>query len=150
MLEISATSFIFTFKLWDWGRLGLDGKPRPVHLEHGFKALQYDRTTSWVNQELVNVIKRVSDTEEITGLHEREFLETRRYTFSDTVEIKTFGSVNMGNLVSGKRALIESLDDSFEPYEIHYAETFIIPATLEKVRVRCLDDSCMLIKAHVR
>ncbi len=150
VLEISATSFIFTFKLWDWGRLGLDGKPRPVHLEHGFKALQYDRTTSWVDQELVNVIKKVSDTEEITGLHEREFLETRRYTFSDTVEIKTFGSVNMGNLVSGKRALIESLDDSFEPYEIHYAETFIIPATLEKVRVRCLDDSCMLIKAHVR
>jgi mannose-6-phosphate isomerase class I len=150
VLEISACVYIFTFKLWDWGRLGLDGKPRPVHLEHGLKNLQYDRRTSFVNRELVNAITRVSENEEITGLHPLEFLETRRFTFKDTLDIPTKGSVNMANLVSGQKMTIESVDGSFEPYEIHYVETFIVPENIQTYRVRCQDDECILMVAHVR
>lgn len=42
VLEISATPYIFTFKLWDWQRLGLDGLPRPIHIEHGKQVIQWD------------------------------------------------------------------------------------------------------------
>ena len=48
VLEISATPYIFTFKLWNWDRLGLDGLPRPIHIEDGEKNIQWNRTTSWV------------------------------------------------------------------------------------------------------
>lgn len=57
MLEISATPYIFTFKLWDWGRLGLDGLPRPVHLDHGQQVIDWQRDTQWVHDNLVNRIE---------------------------------------------------------------------------------------------
>ena len=72
MLEISATPYIFTFKLWDWGRVGLDGTPRPIHLEHGVRNIQWDRTTEWVRNNLVNQFVPVASgegwREERTGL----------------------------------------------------------------------------------
>ena len=54
VLEISATPYLFTFKMWDWGRLGLDGVPRPVHLDHGRANVQTGRRTTWVAENLVN------------------------------------------------------------------------------------------------
>ena len=46
---------------------------------------------------------------EHTGLHELEFIETRRYTIKENSSHKTHGTVNMLNLVDGKSALIEEI-----------------------------------------
>ena len=54
VLEISATPYIFTFKLWDWGRTGLDGRPRPIHLDHGFANIDWSRRSHWVEENLIN------------------------------------------------------------------------------------------------
>ncbi len=83
VLEISATPpYIFTFKLWDWDRLGLDGLPRPIHLDHGFENIQWDRTTTWVEENLLHRQVTLKEDEnckiERTGLHELEFIETIR------------------------------------------------------------------------
>ena len=45
VLEISATPYNFTFKMWDWDRLGLDGLPRPIHIDDGLANIQWNRTT---------------------------------------------------------------------------------------------------------
>lgn len=135
VLEISATPYIFTFKLWDWGRLGLDGRPRPVHLDHGESNIQMTRDTTFVEHELVS---RYSDgpvpREERTGLHRLEFIETRRHWFEDAVELECHGSVNMLNLVEGVSARVEPVDGG-PALEVHYAETFIVPASVGRYRV---------------
>ena len=81
VLEISATPYIFTFKLWDWDRLGLDGKPRPIHLDYGIANIQWDRTTEWVRKNLVNPVQPIASgpgwREESTGLYKSEFIETQ-------------------------------------------------------------------------
>lgn len=134
VLEISATPYIFTFKLWDWGRLGLDGKPRPIHLRHGLANIQFDRDTDWVMDNLVGRTEKLREedgiVEERTGLHEREFIETRRHWFTRPVRHDTRGNLNVLNLVEGREAVVKSPSGAFEPFTVHYAETFIVPAAV--------------------
>lgn len=159
VLEISATPYIFTFKLWDWERLGLDGKPRPVHIEHGKEVIQWNRTTPWVKENLVNAVYEIQEEEndckvEHTGLHSLEFIETRRYTSNHITNHDTKGTVHVLNLIDGKEAIVESSDHAFEPFVVHYAETFIIPAQVGAYTIRPYGDSeneeIKLIKAYVR
>jgi mannose-6-phosphate isomerase class I len=158
VLEISATPYIFTFKLWDWDRLGLDGRPRPIHLTHGAANIQPDRTTTWVEQNLVNQLQDVASgpdwREERTGLHEREFIETRRHWFTDVVPHHTHGGVQVLNLVQGAEAVVESPGGAFEPFVVHYAETFIVPAAVGAYTIRphgpAAGTECATMKAYVR
>lgn len=158
VLEISATPYIFTFKLWDWGRLGLDGRPRPINIGHGRNVIQWDRTESWVRKEILNQVVLVAEgdgwREEHTGLHEREFIETRRHWFTKPVLHHTDGSVNVLNLVEGEEAIVESPSGFFEPFIVHYAETFIIPEAVGEYIIRPYGESegteCATIKAFVR
>jgi mannose-6-phosphate isomerase class I len=140
VLEISATPYIFTFKLWDWDRLGLDGKPRPVHLEHGKRNIRWERRTEWTKRNLVNRAERVAEgdgwVEERTGLHELEFIETRRHWFDTKVEHHTNGGVQVLNLVEGDEAVVESPTGAFAPFTVRYAETFIVPASVGAYTIR--------------
>jgi mannose-6-phosphate isomerase class I len=158
VLEISATPYIFTFKMWDWGRLGLDGTPRPIHLQHGFRNIQWDLTTQWVETNLIKVVDPVAKgsgwREERTGLHEREFIETRRHWFTAPVHHSTNGGVNVLNLCEGREAVVESPTGQFSPFVVHYAETFIVPAAVGDYVIRPHGPSegqeCATIKAYVR
>ena len=121
VLEISATPYIFTFKLWDWGRLGLDGRPRPINIGHGKHVIQWNRTEPWVRREIYNKID---------------------------------GSVNVLNLVEGREAIVESPTGEFDPFVVHYAETFIIPESVKQYTIRPYGESegkqCATIKAFVK
>ncbi len=140
VLEVSATPFIFTFKLWDWGRLGLDGRPRPVHLAHGLANIQPERDATWAQQHLLHRAQPLAEgagwREERTGLHEFEFIETRRHWFSAPVQHDTRGTLHVLNLVQGRAAVVESPHGHFAPFVVHYAETFIVPAAVGPYTIR--------------
>lgn len=158
VLEISTTPNRFTFKLWDWDRVDLDGMPRPINLEHGLKNIKWDRDTTYVHQELYNQIEPLEEGEgykvERTGLHELEYIDTIRHWFKVPVLHKANGSVRMVNLVGGTAALVESVDGSFEPLRISYGETFIVPASVGDYIVRPAEENpaeyLVTIEASVR
>ncbi|HEV2488115.1 MAG TPA: class I mannose-6-phosphate isomerase [Terracidiphilus sp.] len=157
VLEISATPYIFTFKLWDWARLGLNDLPRPIHLKHGLANIQWNRDREWVAKNLVSPVREIACgegwREEATGLHELEFLETRRHWFTVPVEHDTAGTLNVLNLVEGEEVVVESPKNAFAPFVVHYAETFIVPAWVGRYRIspaKNVNKPLATIKAFVR
>ncbi|MDN0072520.1 class I mannose-6-phosphate isomerase [Bacteroides caecigallinarum] len=158
VLEISSTPNLFTFKLWDWQRLGLDGKPRPINVERGKCVIDWKRNTEYVLEHLVNQFTAIAEgdgwREERTGLHPNEFIETRRHWFTKSVTHHTNGSVNVLNLIEGEEAVIESSTGAFKPFVVHYAETFIIPASIDEYTItpygKAVGKECGTIKAYVR
>ena len=156
VLEISATPYIFTFKLWDWNRLGLDGLPRPVNVARGREVIDWKRDEDYARTHLVNQVTEIARgagwVEEHTGLHEAEFIETRRHWFTDGVPHHTQGAVNVLNLIEGSEAIVESPTGAFTPYIVHYAETFIVPAAIGAYTIRpaVAGTRCATLKAFVR
>ncbi len=79
----------FYVQIMGLGRLGLDGEPRTIHLSYGLENIQWDRTSRWVERELINRLRPIAQgecwREESTGLHESQFIETRRHWFTRSV-----------------------------------------------------------------
>lgn len=161
VLEISATPYIFTFKLWDWQRTGLDGLPRPVHVNHGQHNILVERDTDFADNQLIsrpedafeNLTSQEGVKTECTGLNELEFIATNRHWFKESIIIETHESVNMLNLVEGTTIVIESLDRSFDPFPVSYGETFIIPESIKKykmINTGDRDKEAAVIQAFVR
>jgi hypothetical protein len=57
-------------------------------------------------------------------------------------------------LVEGREIVVESPTAAFDPFVVHYAETFIVPASVGDYTIRPYGGSegqeCATIKAYVR
>ena len=64
------------------------------------------------------------------------------------------GGVQVLNVIKGDELIVESPAGAFEPFIVHYAETFIVPACVGAYTIRPYGSSvgkyCGTIKAYVR
>ncbi|MFI5157487.1 MAG: class I mannose-6-phosphate isomerase [Sphingobacteriales bacterium] len=130
VLEISATPYIFTFKMYDWLRLDLDGNPRPINIEHAFNNLDFDRKGDVVQQDLISkqTIIEKGDNWQLIHLptHAEHFYDVHRIEFDDAIIIETNNCCHVLMLVEGEWITIETADGS--THHFAYAETFVVPA----------------------
>ena len=130
VLEISATPYLFTFKMYDWMRLDLDGRPRPLNIDRAFDNLHFDRKGRHVKDELVARQHLIAQDEgwQLVHLptHREHFYDVQRYEFDDRVTIASQGSVHVLMLVEGHSLIVETQHGQRQRF--NYAETFIVPA----------------------
>ena len=142
VLEINPIGFQ-TFKLWDWGRIDADGKPRPINIEHGSKVIQERYQTQFVKDHLISKKQEVDSgygwKKEHSGTMEYELLKVDRYWFTKPIFFDTKDHVKIHVLVEGEEALIVSPTNNFEPIVIHYAEAVFIPASVGQYIIKPLN-----------
>lgn len=137
VLEISATPYIFTFKMYDWLRPDLEGKPRPLNIERAFDNLIFERRGKLVQQELVSqpeVVERGSDWQTVhLPTHREHFYDTVRFEFRSTIEAQTNHSCHVMMLVEGDSIRLET--EGGLMHRFNYAETFVVPAAAGRYRL---------------
>lgn len=130
VLEISATPYIYTFKIYDYLRKDLAGNLRPLHIKYAQINARPERTTHWTKSDLIPVPRLISQGADwkIYELCSTPllFYAMERVEFSSKVCGSTRAGVEVVNLVEGDQIQIISHEGSLE---LHYAETAIIPAS---------------------
>lgn len=134
ILEIgSLTVGSYTYKMYDYLRKDLDGKPRPIHTYFGNINLNRGMTEDYVEKNLVNggyrVVREEGDAKEVVvGECDQLYFSLRNLIFGDYMTDDTKGDFHVLALVDGEDVTVRSKKDPSRKFDMKYLDIVVVPA----------------------
>jgi len=144
LVEVQQNSDV-TYRVFDWGRPGLDGTPRETHLEQALLATRYGEAIEGpVTPELVSIgggnrSARLCDCE----LFALELIEV-----GTQLELDTGGLAVVYVVVEGRGGLGIPRDD--EGFELASGDTWLVPAALGRHRLEARGEPMSVLRVETR
>jgi len=128
-----------TYRVYDWGRIGSDGKPREIHLEKALSAINFERPST-------NPVSGITVCE---GENRRTVLAACRYFATELLEIhrsyrdeRVRTSFSILFFVEGNPLVVWDADQ----LQIRRGQTLLMPAEINEWTV---EGSCKVLKFYV-
>jgi mannose-6-phosphate isomerase len=131
-----------TFRVYDWGRVGPDGKPRQLHVEQALRAINFDDRSP----------DRVSSIEVTEGGNTREYLVACPHFAVQRLVLETPSAESTGGLrfeslmaVSGNAEIrVEGRDST----SIRVGDSVLVPACIGEYEIAPVD-RCEILRIFV-
>ncbi len=143
ILEIQENSDV-TYRVYDWNRLGNDGKPRPLHIEKAIEVIDFeDRPDALVAREW----------KDGDGFRRAHLVKCRYF---DTEQIDISGA--WGAACDGQRFQVISIvdgrgklyyDGGRECVDVRAGDNILLPASLGEYELVASDGGCAVLKTEV-
>jgi len=145
----------YTFHLYDYLRVDLDGNLRAIHLNHSFSVIRPYRRTGWVAKHLKQPARLIRSgdgwAEYLLGERNDMYYKVHRLEFKEKIDDDTKGKFHILTLVEGDGVLVRSQKYPERQFKLNYTETVIVPACMGGYSIVNLGKSfCKLTKALLK
>ena len=140
ILEIgSLTVGSYTFKLYDYLRLDLDGKPRPIHSYYGRQVLAHERDSAFVDARLCTAPKLIDSgdgwQEYLVGEDPLVYYSCRQLRFEKRCQGNVKDRFHVLALVDGEKVTVRSVKNPELCYHLDYLDIVVVPNDIDEYEI---------------
>jgi mannose-6-phosphate isomerase len=128
LYEIQQTSDV-TFRVYDWGRVGLDGKPRPLHVEQSLATIDFSRSGFGALRPAWQPDRRGGETRRLADC--RYFEVEQRRTHGEPLEAGSQERCSVVICSEGRARIVTQTAE----LELAAMTTALVPATAGSFRI---------------
>ncbi len=140
--EIQQNSDV-TYRVYDWGRVGMDGKPRELHIDKSLDVINFNDTN--IEKLKFNEVYN-SNEGKIIEVVKSNFFNVDKIVVKSTISFKEKGETFFSySVIDGEGEILWS-DNKID---IKKGESFLIPASVKEYSIKSLHNNLVLIRSYL-